>query len=312
MPLVSFIVPVYKVEKYLDRCVESIVNQTCSDWELLLIDDGSPDNSGEICDRWAENDNRVKVIHQPNKGVSAARNIGLDNASGEWIMFVDSDDWITNICIEKCLSVAEKYELDLLQFGIVRVLGDVIQEPQDKTSTEVLTHDSFIEWGKFRVSIGGSFIKRSVIEGPIIRMEVGMKLGEDQLFIMNVIDNSTRLMKISDVLYYYYFNPCSAVNNPDIPAMMNSINILLHFRDEHPIFNRQVDKCIAGFFCSILAQKKSSIKDVVRLLYNCIPLNGDFVELGGSKLLVKIGNVSPIVACLIMKLKYAMNSIMQK
>ena len=93
-PKISIIVPVYKVEQYLRRCLDSIVAQTFTDWECILIDDGSPDNSGRICDEYAEKDKRFRVFHQENVGVSAARNKGLDEARGEWIGFVDSDDWI--------------------------------------------------------------------------------------------------------------------------------------------------------------------------------------------------------------------------
>ena len=93
MPVISIIVPVYNVEQYLRRCVDSILAQTFTDFECILIDDGSPDNCPAICDEYAERDNRIIVIHQKNAGVSAARNAGLDLARGEWIGFVDSDDW---------------------------------------------------------------------------------------------------------------------------------------------------------------------------------------------------------------------------
>ncbi|MBQ4243839.1 MAG: glycosyltransferase, partial [Clostridia bacterium] len=96
MDLISVIVPVYKTEKYLDRCVNSIVNQTYKNLEIILVDDGSPDRCPELCDRWAEKDNRIKVIHQENGGMSAARNAGLRIAKGDYIGFVDSDDWIDN------------------------------------------------------------------------------------------------------------------------------------------------------------------------------------------------------------------------
>ena len=93
MPKVSIIVPVYKAEKYLNRCIDSILAQTFTDWELLLIDDGSPDRSGDICDEYAKKDTRIRVFHKKNGGVSSARNAGLDVAKGQWVVFVDSDDW---------------------------------------------------------------------------------------------------------------------------------------------------------------------------------------------------------------------------
>jgi len=99
-PKISIIVAVYNVEKYLPECLDSILTQTFTDFELLLIDDGSPDTSGKICDEYAEKDNRIKVFHKENGGVSRARNLGLDNANGKWITFVDSDDWIENTYLQ--------------------------------------------------------------------------------------------------------------------------------------------------------------------------------------------------------------------
>ena len=98
--LVSVIIPVYKVEKYLDRCVESIVNQTYKNLEIILVDDGSPDNCPRICDAWAEKDDRIKVIHKENAGMGMARNSGLETATGEYLMFVDSDDYLSENAVE--------------------------------------------------------------------------------------------------------------------------------------------------------------------------------------------------------------------
>ena len=108
-PLISVIVPVYKVEKYLHKCVDSILTQTLSDIELILVDDGSPDWSGAICDEYVEKDSRVRTIHKPNGGVSSARNKGLDVCTGEWIMFVDSDDFIDQNTLEEAIKKNRKY-----------------------------------------------------------------------------------------------------------------------------------------------------------------------------------------------------------
>ena len=98
---ISVIVPVYNTEKYLHRCVDSILAQTFTDFELLLIDDGSTDSSGAICDEYAQKDSRVRVFHKENGGVSSARNLGLDKAKGKWVTFVDSDDWIKESFLNK-------------------------------------------------------------------------------------------------------------------------------------------------------------------------------------------------------------------
>lgn len=118
MPLVSVIVPVYKAERWLHRCVDSILAQTMTDFELLLIDDGSPDRSGEICDEYAAKDKRVRVIHQENKGSVGARNAGLSVAIGKYISFVDSDDYIRENMLCKMVDVAEVKKLDIVWCGV--------------------------------------------------------------------------------------------------------------------------------------------------------------------------------------------------
>ena len=101
---VSFILPVYNVEKYLYECVESILAQTYCDFEILLVDDGSPDNCPALCDEWARVDNRIKALHKPNGGLSDARNYGLDHAQGDYVIFVDSDDfWVNKDCLENLI-----------------------------------------------------------------------------------------------------------------------------------------------------------------------------------------------------------------
>lgn len=119
MAKISFILPIYGVEKYLNQCVDSILNQTFTDFEVILVDDGSPDRCGEICDQYAEKDDRVKVIHKANAGVSAARNTGIDAATGEWAYFVDSDDWLE-------LDAAERLYQTAIKTGADCVMSDVL------------------------------------------------------------------------------------------------------------------------------------------------------------------------------------------
>ncbi len=124
MPLVSIIVPVYKVEKYLKRCVDSLTNQTLSDIEIILVDDGSPDNSGEICDSLQEKDCRIKVIHKTNGGLSSARNAGIKIAQGQYIGFVDSDDDVALDMYEKMYRVAKRENVDFVMSDYQRICAD--------------------------------------------------------------------------------------------------------------------------------------------------------------------------------------------
>ena len=122
--LVSVVVPIYNVERYIDRCVSSIINQTYRNLEILMIDDGSPDNCPRICDGYAERDSRIKVIHKKNEGLGMARNTGIEHATGEYICFFDSDDYIEPDTIEYCVGAAVKYNADMVIFGKDNVTPD--------------------------------------------------------------------------------------------------------------------------------------------------------------------------------------------
>lgn len=121
-PKISVIIPVYGVEKYLDRCVSSVVNQSYKDIEIILVDDGSPDNCPKICDEWASRDARIRTVHRENGGLSCARNTGLSVATGDYVTFVDSDDWIVSDTYEYCVSLFNRVaDLDVVQFDLVHV-----------------------------------------------------------------------------------------------------------------------------------------------------------------------------------------------
>lgn len=136
-PLISVIVPVYNVEKYLDKCVDSIVNQTYKNLEIILVDDGSPDNCPKMCDNWAKKDKRIKVIHKENGGVSSARNVGIDNAKGEYIGFVDSDDWTEKKYIQKLYEVLIQENADIALCGYNRVTGANIEKININGTSEI-------------------------------------------------------------------------------------------------------------------------------------------------------------------------------
>ena len=123
-PLVSIVIPVYNVEKYLDRCVRSVVRQTYDNLEILLIDDGSPDNCPQMCDAWAQIDTRIRVIHKQNAGLGMARNTGIENATGKYICFFDSDDYIIGDIIEEAVLLAENEKADMVLFGMCAADND--------------------------------------------------------------------------------------------------------------------------------------------------------------------------------------------
>lgn len=118
MPLISIIIPVYNVEKYLEKCVESVLSQTFNDYEIILVDDGSTDKSGKMCDEYSKKCTCIKTVHQPNKGLGGARNTGIENSTGKYLVFVDSDDWIKNDMLEYLVEKAESTDADIICFGM--------------------------------------------------------------------------------------------------------------------------------------------------------------------------------------------------
>ena len=136
MDKISVIVPVYNVEKYLDKCVESIVNQTYKNLEIILVDDGSTDSCPEICDEWAKKDNRIKVIHKPNGGLSSARNAGMDSMTGSYIQFVDSDDYIKSNMIEVMYGniIKGDYDVCVCNYSFIDESDNVISATDFKKS----------------------------------------------------------------------------------------------------------------------------------------------------------------------------------
>ena len=203
MPKISFIVPIYNSEQYLPRCIDSILAQTFTDFELLLIDDGSKDYSGKICDEYAAKDPRVRVFHKENGGVSSARNLGLDNAQGEWIAFVDSDDWIDRNYIE-CLLPVDSEDMVVCSFMYDTMeifhLSDIVRDKQDIGDNLHILIDHMAvcsPWCKI--------MRRDIIEENKIRFDINVSAGEDMLFICDYLSAGlNKIRTISQPLYHYY------------------------------------------------------------------------------------------------------------
>lgn len=144
----SIIIPVYNVEQYLDACVTSVLNQEFSDFEVLLVDDGATDSSGAICDAWAKKDNRIRVIHQENQGASVARNTGIKEATGDYLMFLDSDDWWEDQQVLSCIAKRlEKIPADVLSFNFRKMFGTVSKTPYFKNTADAPDNpDDSMKW----------------------------------------------------------------------------------------------------------------------------------------------------------------------
>lgn len=203
---ISVIIPVYKVEKYLDKCVQSVVDQTYKNLEIILVDDGSPDNCPKMCDEWAKKDNRIKVIHKQNGGLSDARNVGVENSTGDYIMFLDSDDYVSTEICEKLMELALKHDVPLAACGYCLFPEDTNPAPCNEKVKEFyfqregvinqIYHASFpcfvVAWGKL--------YKREIFDG--IKYPVG-KVHEDEHVIHEVLYNANSMVYTTEQLYYY-------------------------------------------------------------------------------------------------------------
>lgn len=253
-PKISIIVPVYKTEKYIRKCLDSIQAQTFTDWECILVDDGSPDSSGQICDEYSALDERFVTLHKPNGGVSDARNKGIETAKGDWMMFIDADDIIASDTLEKTLSEAKKGNLDIIQFSFTRDLSQL--GLQDNNETEVCFREEYIAKNKMLCSVCGCLIKSSIIHDNHIRFDERMKLGEDQLFAYTCIANADRIRRIPNMLYFYYDNPGSATHNEKIVDIIYSSNKCIDFKQRYSEFSLRMDDLVLFYIEKLLLRNE--------------------------------------------------------
>lgn len=232
-PLISIIVPIYNTEKYLSCCVDSILNQTFENFELLLINDGSSDGSGEICDKYAQLDIRIKVIHKSNTGVSDARNCALDIAVGKYVIFVDADDyWCMEDALERLYDVAEQYSLDIVrgEYKAVDEQGNLlfsrsVSKYRMKYVNLILSAYEFLKYivhGEFFLWL--CLIRKDVIND--LRFESGRIFLEDMQFLSKLLVKDVCCMYVPDVNFYIYRIYSSSASNRFLPQRINDILVV--------------------------------------------------------------------------------------
>lgn len=208
--MISIIVPIYNTEKYLYRCLDSILNQTYTDFELLLVNDGSTDNSGKICDEYVKKDSRVRVFHKENGGVSSARNVGLLNAKGDWITFCDSDDrvfpsWLSNFELEDNLNfdfISQGFESDKSIFGD-DVYKDSYTYSCECNGTIADIMDLLFE-NKIGIFLFVNIFKRSIILDNNLLFDERLRYSEDGVFIFKYLSHCNIAKSTNKIGYYYY------------------------------------------------------------------------------------------------------------
>lgn len=210
MPQISIIVPVYKVEQYLDRCVTSILNQTFTDFELILVDDGSPDRCPQICDEWAKKDTRIRVIHKKNGGAGAARNAALKCAQGEYIGFVDSDDWIAANMYEYLYHLLQTHpDAQIAQCDAIRTSNETQVPPRHVEKLQMWNQQQMMEYF-FRIhgeesnyAIWNKLIRRELLNGFSF---VEGTISEDVAANFDFFSRAQEMVVSNQVLYFYFVN----------------------------------------------------------------------------------------------------------
>lgn len=215
MPEISVIVPVYNVEKELNRCLDSILSQTYRDFELLLIDDGSADRSGEICDEYERMDNRISVFHQTNSGVAAARNTGIKNSRGAYLVFIDSDDHVDPEMLRKLYDAVKTADADLAICNYYERSADgsfIERRHRFKDGTVLdrkgIEDDLYKALYRTSATVGlfsmcNKMFKKSIIDHDKILVRESMSYGEDLVFFVTYLHESQRVVFLEDLLYYY-------------------------------------------------------------------------------------------------------------
>ena len=212
--MVSIIIPVYNVEKYLSECLDSVVNQTYKNLQIIVVDDGSTDSSGKICDEYAEKDNRITVIHQKNAGAANAKNTGLDNVKGDYLAFIDSDDWVELNWIETMVTALEKYGVDVVECGFDNVFVDAVEEGKVYKDGKVLTtEDYFKQYNENWVSVifWNKLFKSHLSSN--IRFRKERRCIDDEFYTYKVVSNGKSMVRISNVLYHYRQRKSSAAHS---------------------------------------------------------------------------------------------------
>lgn len=260
-PKISIIVPIYNVEKYIHKCINSILDQSLTEFELILVDDGSPDRCGEICDEYSKKDNRIKVIHKNNGGVSSARNIGIDKACGEYIGFVDPDDYIDVNMYEILYKSAKKNNAEIVisSFSFIR---NCKEEKQDVSNDELIfnKYEAITKYFDMVYPFNFSFmcnklIKRELFDG--IRFNTNILVQEDTEIMIKIYNRSKNIAYIGQPLYFYQLRDDSATGNRiskgKITTEQAFLNIYRYIKENLSQFNsKALLKYISYFFNIII------------------------------------------------------------
>lgn len=261
-PKISVIVPVYNVEKYLPRCIDSILAQTFTDFELLLIDDGSSDNSGRICDKYAMNDKRIRAFHQENGGVSYARNMGLDKSKGEYVFFIDSDDYVESDCLASLYACMQNQSADIVFCDFIieksQTTYRYIKQSCSNDKIEIIKKLLCNELGGY---LWNKLVRKEIFINNGINFPNGIGIWEDLLVSVNLYYHSKNIAYMPCSLYHYVqYNTSSAMNTFNKKKVDEKIKVCELLKQLLIKFNLQT-KCLSELYRRQLIAKMEYATD---------------------------------------------------
>ena len=257
MPKISVIVPVFNCENFLHECVNSILNQTFSDIEIILINDGSTDKSSAICDEYANADNRVIVLHKENGGVASARNVGIQKAVGQYIAFVDGDDYCYPDYLKTYIENIEAYNADLIIAQWVTERKTYSFKKADGQIEILKKADCFNRIVEFSSSIWNKFFRRDIILKNNILFDEALHHTEDFSFVCDYLQYIDRAVYIHKYVYFYRINPNSITSSPSLEKSLSTLK-LIEFLDD--IYSRNAPECfyICHEICRVIYEDISN------------------------------------------------------
>lgn len=273
-PKISVIVPIFKVEDYLPRCVESIINQKYKNLEIILVDDGSTDSCPVLCDEYAKKDDRIIVIHKENGGLSDARNAGMKIATGEYISFIDSDDYIANDYFSNLYETMQSQKSDIVECSVVKFYGDdnFDDYTDDLSICNYSTQDglsALIAEKPFRQHVWNKLYKTSLVFD--ILFPVG-KLNEDEFWTYQIFGRAKKVTKINKTMYYYFQRESSIMGNTynlrRLDVLEGKANRQVYIENNFPKLSTQakidfIASCIFAYQCVLKYMKKNEKKEAL-------------------------------------------------
>ncbi|TCB80446.1 glycosyltransferase family 2 protein [Acinetobacter sp. ANC 4173] len=289
-PKVTIVIPVYNTQDFIDQCLSSVVNQTFSNIKIIIVNDGSTDNSLKICKKFADEDKRITLVNKINEGVSVARNIGINLAEGEWIYFLDSDDYLDKNTIEYLLKEAAVSDVDIIQFGVrsyidLKIIGE--RKPKNKKIYDNL-HEFLLENELKPVSAWLHFFSLKKIKENKILFNTNLKHGEDMLFVYSVYCHACKILVLNKVFYNQMLSPNSTSRKPiQIKVLFDTMLFISELTDyvkENNLTNcyclelKSLSKRI--FVIPLLLESKTEFyenKKSIQILYNSIYDNNKLI-----------------------------------